>query len=122
MLSLQRIIITHFKNYEFTSFDFNQQVVGICGLNGRGKTNLLDAIYYCCFTKSYFSPTDALNVNFSKEGFRLEADFSRNSLAQKVTSINRGNNKKELLLNDVAYDKFSRHILQVVTIFVHDFL
>jgi DNA replication and repair protein RecF len=42
------------------------------GLNGRGKTNLLDAIYYLSFTKSYFSKSDSLNVQFETDGFRLE--------------------------------------------------
>ena len=110
MLTLNKIIITHFKNYDLSSFEFDQNVVGICGLNGRGKTNLLDAIYYCCFTKSYFSSTDALNINFDKDGFRLEALFKKQGIDQKVTCINRGNNKKELSLNDVPYEKFSKHI------------
>jgi len=110
MLTLNRIIITHFKNYGLSSFDFSQNVVGICGLNGKGKTNLLDAIYYCCFTKSYFSGTDALNVNFDKDGFRLEAFFKKQQEEKKVICINRGNNKKEFSLNDVPYEKFSKHI------------
>ena len=110
MLTLNKIIITHFKNYDLSSFEFDQNVVGICGLNGRGKTNLLDAIYYCCFKKSYFSSTDALNINFDKDGFRLEALFKKQGIDQKVTCINRGNNKKELSLNDVPYEKFSKHI------------
>lgn len=110
MLLLNKIIITHFKNYDFSSFEFTQNVVGICGLNGKGKTNLLDAIYYCCFTKSYFSGTDSLTVNFTKDGFRLEALFANRELEQKVICINRGPNKKEFSLNDVPYEKFSKHI------------
>ena len=110
MLTLNKIIITHFKNYDFTSFDFDQNVVGICGLNGKGKTNLLDAIYYCCFTKSYFSGTDSWTINFDKDGFRLEAFFEKQEQDQKVICINRGSNKKEFSLNDVPYEKFSKHI------------
>ncbi|MEO6488639.1 MAG: DNA replication and repair protein RecF [Ferruginibacter sp.] len=110
MLSLNKIIITHFKNYDLSSFALSQNVVGICGLNGKGKTNFLDAIYYCCFTKSYFSSTDSLNVNFDKDGFRLEAYFRKQEQQQKVICINRGFNRKELSLNDVPYDKFSSHI------------
>ena len=110
MLLLNKIIITHFKNYDLKSFEFTQNVVGICGLNGKGKTNLLDAIYYCCFTKSYFSGTDLLNINFDKDGFRLEAFFGKQAQEQKVICINRGNNKKEFTLNDVPYEKFSKHI------------
>jgi DNA replication and repair protein RecF len=110
MLQLSKIVLTHFKNYDVSSFDFTQKVIGICGLNGIGKTNLLDAIYYCCFTKSYFSGTDALNIGFDKEGFRLVADFKKDASDQKVICINRGTNKKEFSLNDIPYERLSKHI------------
>ena len=106
MPRLTKIILTQFKNYSFSSFVFNERVTGICGLNGKGKTNLLDAIHYLCFTKSYFSKTDSLNIQFDMDGFRLEGFFEK----EKITCINRGGNKKELFLNDVPYEKFSQHI------------
>ena len=110
MLSVNKINITQFKNYDFASFDFSERIIGICGLNGLGKTNLLDAIYYCCFTKSYFSKTDAQNTRFNTDGFRLEAELTKETVPQKIVCINRANSKKELLLNDVPYDKMSKHI------------
>ena len=110
MLSLTKIDITQFKNYGFASFACSERIVGICGLNGRGKTNLLDAIYYCCFSKSYFSKTDGLAVQFNCDGFRLEAQFIKKNEPQKIVCINRAAAKKELLLNDVAYEKMSHHI------------
>ena len=110
MLRLHKIIITHFKNYGISTFNFSKNVIGISGLNGIGKTNLLDAIYYCCFTKSYFTGTDALNTNFEKDGFRLEADFENNANQHKITCINRSTSKKEFLLNEVPYEKLSKHI------------
>ena len=110
MLRLSKIVLTHFKNYPAASFEFPQRVTGICGLNGRGKTNLLDAIYYCCFTKSYFSNSEQLNVCFGKEGFRIEAWFANNIQPLKVVCVSRGSGKKEILLNDIAYEKLSQHI------------
>lgn len=49
----------------------------ITGLNGAGKTNLLDAIYYLCLCKSYFQPTDSINILHGEAFFRLEGHFTR---------------------------------------------
>jgi DNA replication and repair protein RecF len=106
MPHLNKITLTQFKNYPISSFVFNERITGICGLNGKGKTNLLDAVYYLCFTKSYFSKSDALNVQFGSDGFRIEGSFDN----AKVICIYRGPAKKELLLNDISYEKFSEHI------------
>jgi DNA replication and repair protein RecF len=112
MLHLNKIILTQFKNYRAKAFDFTERIVGICGLNGMGKTNLLDAINYLCFTKSYFSKSDPLNVQMGADGFRLEGELTTYSASeiQKVVCIYRSNGKKELYLNDSAYEKFSSHI------------
>lgn len=114
MLHLNKIILTQFKNYPSATFNFRERVTGICGFNGKGKTNLLDAIYYLCFTKSYFSKSDQLNTQFSADGFRLQGDFTHTTTEDtehfKVVSIFRGSGKKEVLVNDVAYEKFSSHI------------
>ena len=135
MLRLKKISITQFKNYNFSTFSFTERVVGICGLNGKGKTNLLDAIHYLCFTKSYFSKTDSAFIQFEKDGFRLEGSVmanytkadtdSEDSSSNKdhlnqignldnkddqIVCIFRGVGKKEFLLNGVPYAKYSEHI------------
>ena len=110
MLLLKNIALTHYKNYSFKKFIFKEKVIAICGKNGIGKTNLLDAIYYCCFTKSYFPGPDQMNANFNEPGFRLEANFETNDEVQKLIGIYRGTGKKEFSINDVAYEKLSRHV------------
>src|SRR4051812_22223561 len=117
MLHLNKITLTQFKNYPSATFEFKERVTGICGSNGNGKTNLLDAIYYLCFTKSYFSKSDLLNVQFNADGFRLEGSLTQAIPGGKVladtfniVSIFRGAGKKEVLVNDIAYEKFSSHI------------
>lgn len=110
MLKLQNIILTQFRNYVQQSFHFKDRVVGICGKNGSGKTNLLDAIYYLSFSKSYFSRADAANVHHGLMGFRLEGNYQLHDTNQNLVFILRENNRKELTLNEETYKRFSDHI------------
>lgn len=110
MLKLDSISLVQFKNYGQASFAFNDRVVGIAGKNGVGKTNLLDAIYYCCFTKSYFARSDGQSVLRGTAGFRIEAHFTLQDEPKKVVCILRETGKKEFLLNDEPYEKFAHHI------------
>lgn len=118
MLYLKKISLTQYKNYQLQSFIFSKKIIGICGLNGMGKTNLIDAIYYCSFTKSYFSQTDNLNIKFNTDGFRIEANFESNEITQKIVCINKGVGKKDFYLNDVAYDKLSAHVGAIPTVII----
>lgn len=110
LLQLKSITLTQFKNYIHQDFRFTRRIVGISGVNGVGKTNLLDAIYYLCFTKSYFSRSDAQTVNNSSQGFRLEGVMEKDGLASRLVCILRETGKKEFLVDDEAYERFARHV------------
>jgi DNA replication and repair protein RecF len=107
---IKALSLFQFKNYRQASFRFTERIVGICGNNGVGKTNLLDALYYLCFTKSYFSRSDQQNVYQGGSGFRLEGHFEKDGKETTIVCILRETGKKEFLADGEAYEKFSRHI------------
>lgn len=110
MLTLLSISLVHFKNYRKAGFDFKERIIGICGKNGMGKTNLLDAIHYLCFTKSYFTRQDGVNVHHGQQGFRIEGKLELFGKEEKAVCILRETGRKEFSINDEAYEKFSQHI------------
>ena len=109
MLRLNNISLIQFKNYLGRSIQLTERIVCISGRNGIGKTNLLDAIHYLCFTKSYFT-RDANNILKGYDGFRLEGDFDLWGKSEKAICILRESGKKEFSINGQPYEKFSRHI------------
>ncbi|HYC29421.1 MAG TPA: AAA family ATPase, partial [Chitinophagaceae bacterium] len=109
-LYLESISVFQFKNYFQQQFSFSERIVGLCGRNGVGKTNLLDAIHYLCFTKSYFSRGDQQNIHHGHQGFRVEGHFNLNDRPEKAVCILRETGKKEFSVNEEGYTKFSKHI------------
>ncbi|HSK12053.1 MAG TPA: DNA replication and repair protein RecF [Phnomibacter sp.] len=111
MPHLKQISLLQFKNYGQAAFSFGQRVIGISGPNGSGKTNLLDAIYYLCFTKSYFSGSDAQLVKKDDQGFRLSGTFDTGEGApHEVVAILRENGKKEISWDGEPYGRVSAHV------------
>jgi DNA replication and repair protein RecF len=109
LLLLRKISLVQFKNYTGEIFGFNKRIVGITGRNGSGKTNLLDAIYYLCFTKSYFTSSEVQNTQYLTNGFRLEGILDKDNHQNRIVCTLK-DGKKDIALNDEHYERFSQHI------------
>ncbi len=123
---LKHIILTHYKNYESKTFNFNARFNVITGNNGVGKTNLLDSIYYLCMTKSFFGGIEKNNILKGQTFARLDGDFQTKagkSPLQVVTKIVM-NKKKAFEVNGKEYDRLVEHIgrLPIVMIAPEDTL
>jgi DNA replication and repair protein RecF len=109
-MNLKKINLINFKNFESQSFDFEDKINCFIGNNGVGKTNVLDAIYYLSFAKSYFNPNAVQNINHSKDFFVIEGSYKLNDRIDTIVcSIKRGH-KKSIKKNGKVYEKFSDHI------------
>ena len=107
---LDSLKLTCFRNHAESSVDFSSKLSCITGNNGTGKTNLLDAVYFLCLTKSNLYSTDQQSIRFGADFLRIEGSFNSNEFAQKVVCRFQTGKRKEFFVNEVPYTKLSEHI------------
>lgn len=107
---LKQLSVLNFKNYESAEVVFCEDVNCIVGNNGEGKTNLVDAVYYLSFCKSFFNPLDSQNILRGMEFFMLSGKYDRNSEELTVKASVKKGQKKKFSLGKKEYDKLAQHI------------
>jgi DNA replication and repair protein RecF len=107
---LSRLSVLNFKNHEDSSLDLSHNINCFVGDNGSGKTNLLDAIHYLSFTKSYFNSQDALNIKHEQPFLSIEGRFEKDGKEEVVHCGVKSGAKKVVKRNKKNYDRLADHI------------
>ncbi len=81
---LESVALTNFRNYSDKTIQLTEPTTIITGKNAIGKTNILESIFVGLFTKS-FRAHDSQLIQNSKEYFRIELKFPKNTLAYHYT-------------------------------------
>lgn len=114
-MKLSKINLQNFKNYPELALTFSDRLNCIVGLNGSGKTNLLDAIHYLAFTKSAFVATDNQNIRDNSPFFLIKGTFESKS-HQEILCYQERNQKKIFKYDQKEYDRISDHIGKILLI------
>lgn len=117
-MHISKLSLLQFKNYQSVKFLFTHKITCFTGLNGAGKTNLLDALYYLAFTKSNFNHQDNLAIAFNADFFSIDAEISENGLTKTIKINQPANGKKQLIFNNNPVKKFSDYIGAIPLIFI----
>ena len=115
---LQKISLVNYKNIASQTFDFQKKMTCFVGNNGVGKTNVLDAIYYLSFAKSYFNSVAVQNIRHGEDFFMIEGNYLLNERSEKIVCSLKKGQKKVLKRNGKVYEKFSDHIGQLPLVIV----
>src|SRR5690554_1512900 len=107
---LQNLYILNFKNYQEVELQFSEKFNCFLGNNGGGKTNLLDAIHYLAFCKSFFNPIDQQLINHQEAFMVLQAEFMRKDEREKIYCGLKRGQKKQFKRNKKVYERLSDHI------------
>jgi len=106
---IEKISLLNFKNYAELELSFSRHINLLTGLNGSGKTNLLDAIYCLCLTKSFLASTDQQMIHSRQAYFSALGWFGENSKEFKIQYDFDGK-KKNFTVDKKSYSKISEHI------------
>lgn len=107
---LRNISILNFKNIAETSLDFSNNVNCFIGDNGMGKTNLLDAIYYLSFCKSYTGLGDSAMLKHGEGMMLVQGHYERRGQDEEISIGFKTGKRKTVKRGGKEYDKLSRHI------------
>ena len=107
---IEDISIVNFKNLKDVNLEFSQKLNCFIGKNGSGKTNMLDAIYYLSFCKSFSNSIDLLNVNHEENFFMLNGNYKRMEASEAISCGLKRGHKKQFKRNSKIYKKLLEHI------------
>lgn len=106
---IQELKLRNFRNYEETVLTPHEGVNLFFGMNGSGKTNLLEAIHYCALGKSHRITGDQGAVRFGESfavcGVKVLSGGVRREITVRL--VPNELNKKVILLDQKQIRRFS---------------
>ncbi len=116
---LNKISILNYKNLRQVEAEFSPDINCFTGLNGEGKTNLLDAVYYLSFCRSSNNSVDRQLILHGEEFFAIEGQYSRDGEGSETINCSmKLGHRKICRRNKKAYKRVSEHIGLVPLILV----
>jgi DNA replication and repair protein RecF len=117
-----RLQLTQFRNYRALDMRFGKGINCISGVNGAGKSNILDALHYLALTRGFRSSQDRQAVQEGEGFFLIEGTVDHEGITQDVQCNYLPGKGKKLLVNRQPLTKMSDHIgnIPLVSIMPND--
>jgi DNA replication and repair protein RecF len=116
---LRQLTLNNFKNYQEASLRFSDKINCFVGDNGAGKTNILDAIYYLSFCKSYFNAVDSQNIRHQEDFFAVHGNYhNQENTDDKVACVQQRAKKKKFSFNKKDYKRLADHIGKIPLVMI----
>ncbi len=109
-MKLNQLSLTNFKNISEARLEFSGKVNCFLGNNGMGKSNLLDAIYFLSFCKSFSRVNDKMLIKRDENFAILCGKYERKSVDEELTMGLSFGKRKTLKRGGKEYDRLSAHI------------
>lgn len=109
-MRLNHIVIDNFKNIAAADLELSPKVNCFLGNNGMGKSNLLDAVYYLSFCRSFSGVPDAMVMRRGADFVTLRGEYLRAGTDELLQlGLGRGR-RKSFRRGGKEYQRLSAHI------------
>ncbi len=106
---VKQIELQHFRCFARKKIGFDQRIALIEGINGSGKTSLLEALHYACYLRSFRTHSPRELTLFDQDTFFIKVDFEHYELEQVIPHnlhVGYSNKKRLVKLNDKAISSY----------------
>ena len=117
-MHLKSIHLINFKNYEEAEIALSSNVNCFVGMNGSGKTNILDAVHYLSLCKSYLNVLDRQNIRFDQQFFAIQGIWEKEEQEIAIHCAVKAGAKKVFKRNKKEYEKLADHIGQFPAVMI----
>lgn len=109
-MQLLGLELTNFKNIGHASLEFSAGINCFVGNNGQGKSNLLDAIHYLSFCRSFTGVGDSLLIRRGEDFALAHARYIRRGADEELSLGMARGRRKSLKRGGKEYARLSEHI------------
>lgn len=102
---IKRLQMLNYRNYNALDIELCPNVNVFMGDNAQGKTNILEAIYYCAFAKSNRTSKDKELINWNGEHAFISVDVGRERLDKRIDISILKDGKKSIRINKIKIKK-----------------
>lgn len=100
-MQVDSINLINFRNYENLQLNFSQNLNMIIGQNGQGKTNIVEAIHFLSFAKSFRTSKDKEVINFCYDTSYIKA-ITKNQNGKSNIDIKLSKDSKKAVNIDLS--------------------
>ena len=104
---IESMELLNYRNYGQLHIDFHKGTNVLYGDNAQGKTNILEAVYVCCTTKSHKGSKDREIVKFGEEESHIKMIVRRDNVPYRIDMHLKKNRTKGIAVNGIPIKKAS---------------
>lgn len=93
---VKKLQINGFRNFSKFTIEFGDSKNLLYGVNGSGKTSIVEALYLLGFGKSFLKVNKSEMINFNSSGFFIQADIFNRSGQNRLSASCDGKFKLQL--------------------------